>query len=207
MPRVKICSLMHLQERFINLSAPRDYYKITSLLRDNDRFGIKEIVSTTFDGQMAVATSTDRLHTIAGTYTGKDDPIAIVRTQGIFPAPEEILMPFTLAHYVGGGARGSHAMPLTPMPINSSVTGYYCMPIVSCVGFSMRADGTFSSDYIDFFDNKVWDSVRTKAQEKAIALRSQGWSGPAMLPYSELEYGGFRDTIEELLASFKTRSK
>lgn len=26
-------------------------------------------------------------------------------------------------------------------------------------------------------------------------MRSQGWSGAAMLPYSELEYGGVRDTV------------
>jgi len=33
-----------------------------------------------------------------------------------------------------------------------------------------------------------WDVVRFKAQKKAIAMRSQGWSGAAMLPYAELEY-------------------
>ena len=30
--------------------------------------------------------STDRLHNIAGTYVGKDDPICLVRTQKNFPS-------------------------------------------------------------------------------------------------------------------------
>ena len=36
-------------------------------------------------------------------------------------------------------------------------------------------------------------------------MRSQGWSGAAMLPYSELEYGGFRDTVTGLLERFVLR--
>ena len=41
------------------------------------------------DREQIVSSSTDRLHNIAGTYVGKDDPIAIVRTQKNFPAREE----------------------------------------------------------------------------------------------------------------------
>jgi fructose 1,6-bisphosphate aldolase/phosphatase len=44
--------------------------------------------------------------------------------------------------------------------------------------------------------------VRRRVQEKAMEMRSQGWSGAAMLPYSELEYGGFRDTVSGLLDRF-----
>ena len=39
--------------------------------------------------EQIVSSSTDRLHNIAGTYVGKDDPITIVRTQKNFPATEE----------------------------------------------------------------------------------------------------------------------
>ena len=60
-----------------------------------------------------------------------------VRNQGIFPAPEEIISPFAKAQFVGGDARGPHVMPLTPVPINTPVTGIYCLPIVSCAGFSI----------------------------------------------------------------------
>ena len=109
-------------DSIISLNAPEDYYKITVLLRDNERFGIDSIVSRN-TGQTAAAISATRMHNIAGTYTGKDDPVALVRNQGIFPAPEELISPYAKAHYIGGDARGSHVMPLMPVPINTAVTG------------------------------------------------------------------------------------
>ncbi len=189
----------------IELHAPEDLYRIAVLLRDNERFGIESIHSRKY-GEQAAAISAHRLHTIAGTYTGKDDPIAIVRNQGIFPAPEELLSPFAKAHYVGGDARGSHNMPLMPVPVNTAVTGLYCIPVVSCIGFSMDKDGRFSDSMVDFFDNPAWDAVRLKAQHKAIEMRQQGFSGPAMLPYSELEYSGYREIVGGLLERFRIRS-
>ena len=192
-------------DSMIHLNAPDDYYHITALLRDNERFGIDSISSRTFEGQVAAAISAQRLHNVAGTYTGKDDPVAIVRNQGIFPAPEELTSPFAKAHYVGGDARGSHVMPLMPVPINTAVTGMYCLPIVSCIGFSLSAEGQFSDSMVDFFDNPAWDEVRRRAQEKAFAMRDQGWSGAAMLPYTELEYSGFRTTVTNLVDRFAIR--
>ncbi len=190
----------------IELDAPADGYQIAALLRDNERFGVDRIISRTY-GEVAAAVSAQRLHAIAGKYTGKDDPVAIVRNQGIFPAPEEIVSPFAKAHFVGGDARGSHVMPLMPVPLNTPVTGMYCLPIVSCAGFSIDREGCFSESYTDFFDNPAWDEVRRRAQRKAIEMRSQGWSGAAMLPYSELEYGGFRDTVSSLLRRFQLRKE
>jgi fructose 1,6-bisphosphate aldolase/phosphatase len=191
-------------DSIIELNAPEETYHIAALLRDNERFGIDGIYSRTHN-QKAVAVSAQRLHSIAGKYTGKDDPVAIVRNQGIFPAPEELISPFAKAHYVGGDARGSHVMPLMPVPLNTPVTGMYCLPLVACIGFSMDRAGRFSDSYVDFFDNPAWHEVRQRGQQKAIEMRSQGWSGAAMLPYSELEYGGFRDTVEGLLERFSLK--
>jgi fructose 1,6-bisphosphate aldolase/phosphatase len=191
-------------DSIIELNAPEDYYHIAALLRDNERFGIDSIYSRTHE-EKAVSVSAQRLHAIAGKYTGKDDPVAIVRDQGIFPAPEELSSPFAKAHYVGGDARGSHVMPLMPVPLNTPVTGMYCLPIVSCIGMSLNKAGKFSDSYIDFFDNPAWDEVRRRAQQKAIEMRSQGWSGAAMLPYGELEYSGFRDTVTNLVNRFAFR--
>lgn len=191
-------------DSILNMNAPEDYYGITALLRDNERFGIDGIFSRTYD-QKSAAVSAQRLHSIAGTYTGKDDPVALIRNQGMFPAPEEILSTFTKAHYVGGDARGSHVMPLMPVPLNTPVTGPYCLPIVSATGFSLTSDGHFSDSYVDFFDNPAWEESRRLAQVKGLYMREQGWSGAAMLPYSELEYGGFRDTVEGLLERFTYR--
>ena len=192
-------------DSLIALNAPEDYYKLAVLLRDNERFGIDSIVSR-YSGETAAAISATRLHNIAGAYTGKDDPVAVVRNQGIFPAPEELTSPYAKAHYIGGDARGSHNMPLMPVAINTPVTGMYCLPLVSCVGFSIAPDGTFSDSSIDFFDNPSWDHVRLLAQQKAIEMRSQGWSGAAMLPYGELEYSGFRRSIGDLVDRFAFRN-
>jgi len=193
-------------DSLLTLNAPEDYYKITALLRDNEKFGIQAIYSRAYN-QKTVAVSAQRLHSIAGKYIGKDDPVALIRTQGIFPAPEEVISPYMIAHYVGGDSRGSHIMPLMPVKLNTPVTGPYCLPIISCVGFSVNKEGLFSNNSVDFFDNAVWDAVRLKAQEKAMAMRQQGWSGAAMLPYSELEYSGFRDTIMTLLKQFAIAEK
>ncbi|MFB6240162.1 MAG: fructose 1,6-bisphosphatase, partial [Gemmatimonadota bacterium] len=146
--------------------------------------------------------STDRLHTIAGEYKGKDDPVAVVRTQNIFPAPEEILSPYLTAHYVAGDARGSHHMPLMPIYINSAVAGPYCLPLVSAVAYSLNEDGKLS-ERVDVFGNEVWDETRRKAQQKADEIRRQGFVGPAMLPMQELEYSAFRDSLERLEGRFQ----
>jgi len=183
------------------LHAPEDYYKIPVLLRDNERFGIAGIYSREHDCQVA-SVSAQRLHAIAGKYVGKDDPVALVRTQHIFPAPEELLSPYMLAHYVGGDARGSHVMPVMPVAMNTPVSGAYCMPILSCLAFSLTPEGCFADEPVDMFDNPVWDFVRERAQKKAFEIRQQGWSGPAMLPHSELEYSGFNEAICSLVEQF-----
>lgn len=131
--------------------------------------------------------------------------VAIIRNQGIFPAPEEVMMGWSIGHFVGGDARGSHVMPIMPVPVNTAVTGPYCIPLVSALGFSMAPDGTFSREYVDFFDNPAWDHVRLKVQEKALEIRRQGFSGAAMLPYGELEYGGIKAIIEGLMPRFHAR--
>ena len=54
----------------------------------------------------------------------------------------------------------------------------------------------------DAFDHPFWDYVRDKASRKAYEIREQGFSGAAMLPYSELEYGGLVKKMEKLEPMF-----
>ncbi|MCK4427369.1 MAG: fructose 1,6-bisphosphatase, partial [candidate division Zixibacteria bacterium] len=93
-------------DRIIELSAPQNLYDIAALLRDNQRFVIEHIYSNDTD-EIAASISTTRLHNIAGKYTGKDDPVALIRVQGAFPATGEVLAPFSIGHYVAGFMRGS----------------------------------------------------------------------------------------------------
>jgi fructose 1,6-bisphosphate aldolase/phosphatase len=191
-------------DRVIDLETPERHLQLAFLLRDENRFGIQAIFSRPYPEQRVVAVSTDRLHTIAGEYKGKDDPVAIVRTQGIFPAPEEIVSPYMVAHYIAGDARGSHHMPLMPAAINMAITGPYCLPLVACMAYSVNADGKLSAG-VDIFGNPVWDATRLKAQRKAEEMRQQGFVGPAMLPIQELEYSDFRESLAELDAEFQER--
>lgn len=42
----------------------------------------------------------------------------LVRVQKDFPATGEVLAPYSLGHFVAGGVRESHQMPLIPMQLN-----------------------------------------------------------------------------------------
>jgi len=203
--RFTIIDMEHSEgDRVIELEAPEQHIDLAILLRDENRFGIQAVHSRLYPEQQVVAVSTDRLHTIAGEYKGKDDPVAIVRTQGIFPAPEEIVSPYMVAHYVAGGARGSHHMPLMPVAINTAVASPYCVPLVACMAYSVTKNGRLSKG-VDLFGNPVWDYTRLKAQSKAEEIRQQGFVGPAMLPIQELEYSAFRQSLAELEERFVVR--
>jgi fructose 1,6-bisphosphate aldolase/phosphatase len=189
-------------DRFIDLMAPEDLYDLAALLRDNDRYVVESICNR-HDGELAAAVSTQRLHNIAGKYTGKDDPVMLVRVQKHFPATGEILAPYAIAHYVGGFMRGSHVGPLMPVRHGTGCSYFDGPPIVSCWGFCVK-NGRLTEP-VDLFDHPFWDTVRSRAAEKAMEIRRQGFSGAAMLPYNELEYGGIVGILERLESRFTVR--
>lgn len=194
-------------DRIIKLDVPERIWDVAVFLQNPDRFAVETIHSRYAPEEQIVSVSATRLHNIAGKYTGKDDPVAIVRTQGMFPAPEEIIEPFMLGHFVTGDARGSHVMPIMPVAINTAVTGPYCLPLVACVAFSMDADGKFSEEYVDMFGNVAWDATRLKIQQKAEEWRRQGFIGPTMASHAELSYTGMVEALEKLDKEFTNRSK
>lgn len=192
-------------DRIVALDVPERVWDVACLLQNPDRFAIEAIHSRHKRGEQIVSVSATRLHNIAGKYTGKDDPVAIVRTQGIFPAPEEVVEPYTLGHFVTGDCRGSHVMPIMPVAINTSVAGPYCLPIVSCLAFSMDAAGKFTQEALDVFGNVAWDATRLKVQHKADEWRRQGFIGPTMASHAELAYTGIVDTLGALDREFRLR--
>ncbi len=156
----------------------------------------------TKDDEPIVVASTDRLHNIAGTYVGKDDPICIVRTQKNFPATEEAGSVFNNPHYVAGNTRGSHHMPLMPVKLNSAATIDFCIPIVEALVFSVH-NGILVGPF-DGFSTPDWDYIRQIATEKALAMRSQGFIHPATLVPSELEYAeGYKARMDILKSKMK----
>ncbi len=197
----------HEVDRVIALDVPERIWDVACLLQNPDRFAIEAIHSRYRPDEQIVSVSATRLHNIAGKYTGKDDPVAIVHTQGIFPAPEEVIEPYMLGHFVTGDTRGSHVMPLMPVAINTTVAGPYCLPIVSCLAFSMDPAGIFTREYVDVFGNVAWDATRLKVQQKADEWRRQGFMGPTMASHAELAYTGIVDTLSALDREFGLRAE
>lgn len=189
-------------DKVIELKTPEEYIDIASLLFNPHRFVVEKIHSRSTNEQIA-SVSTTRLHNISGKYSGKDDPVMIVRVQRPFLATEEIGAMFKYAHYVAGDTRGSHNMALMPVKLNSPASVYYCNPIVTGMYFSMH-NGKFTA-MGDAFDDPVFDEVRRMAAQKSFAMREQGFVMPAMLPMEEIEYTILKDKIDELEKRFVTR--
>ena len=180
-----IMNIMDVEEgKVARLELWQDKPTIEAALMYPSRYVVDTV--TTKDGEPILAASTDRLHNIAGTYVGKDDPICLVRTQKMFPATEEVGSVFNNPHYVAGNTRGSHNMPLMPVKLNSAATINFCIPIVEALVFSMH-NGKFTGPF-DGFSTPDWDYIREIATKKAMAMRSQGFFHPATLVPSELEY-------------------
>jgi fructose 1,6-bisphosphate aldolase/phosphatase len=191
-------------DRIIELYTPEDIYDIAILLRDTGRFVVESIFSRA-TGEQIVSVSTTRLHNIAGKYTGKDDPVMLVRTQKDFPATGEILSPYTISHYVAGDCRGSHNVALMPVKKNSTISFFDGPAVVSALAFCVQ--NGILTEPADCFDHPYWDMVREKAARKTEEMRRQGFVGPAMLPMSELEYTGVMESLKELEKRFKIRKK
>ncbi len=187
-------------DRMIVLEAPERLYDIAALLRDTNRYAIKSIWSRRYPNEQAVAVGTERLRNIAGKYVGKDDPPAVIRVQKMFPATEEFGPAFAIGAFVGGDTRGSHNLPLMPVPINTAASTFFCCPMVSAMGFSVH-DGVLTGPS-DLFADPFWHHVRDRVAAKAMDMRRQGFFEPAMLPYSELEYGGIVSRLRRLEEEF-----
>ncbi|MBI3771949.1 MAG: fructose 1,6-bisphosphatase [Gammaproteobacteria bacterium] len=190
-------------DRIIELNATEGLYDIAALLRDTERYVVESIYSRD-TGEQAVSVSTSRLHNIAGKYTGKDDPVMLMRVQKNFPATGEVLAPYAIGHLVAGCMRGSHQMPLMPVRLNTGISYFDGPPVVTCAAFAMH-HGKFT-EAVDAFAHPFWDLVRNRTADKALEMRRQGFFGAAMLPMSELEYTGIMDKLGVLDKRFNLRS-
>ena len=201
--RFVIMDVAHTEgDRIIELNAPEELYDIAALLRDPERYVVESVWSRG-SGEQAVSVSTSRLHNIAGKYTGKDDPVMLVRVQKNFPATGEVLAPYAIGHFVAGGMRGSHNMPLMPVGLNTGTSYFDGPPLVSCAAFSVQRGRL--TEVLDAFVHPFWGTVRDNVSTNAMAMRRQGFFGAAMLPMSELEYTGIMEKLAVLDERFAVR--
>lgn len=191
-------------DKVITLNAPEDYYDLATLLRDPERYIVESVVDRN-SGLQAAVVSTARLHNIAGVYTGKDDPVALVRIQKQFPSAGEILSPYATAHYILGDNRGSHHVAVMPVKQNSTISYFDGPTIMSAAGLCVH-EGKFT-ETVDMFEHPFWDWVRDRAAEKTYEMRKQGFFNPAMGPMEELEYTGVVESLKRLEKKFVIRGK
>ena len=189
------------EHKKIRFNAPDEIYDMLVLIGAPARFAVKAVYHRD-TGEIAAVSSTERLSLLAGKYVGKDDPVCIVRSQGIFPAVGEVLEPFASPVLVEGWMRGSHMGPLMPVAIEDSTPSRFDgPPRVICLGYQLN-DGKLLGPR-DMFADKSFDMAREQANEMADMMRRHGPFEPHRLPLEEMEYTTMPQVMEKLNGRFK----
>ncbi len=186
--------------KFVDFICPEEMYDLLALIGAPGQYVIKFIDSKNPDLGRAAAISTDKLALVAGKYVGKDDPVAIVRSQSGFPAVGEVVEAFTLGHMVSGWMRGSHRGPLMPVSLDySQCVRFDGPPRVVGLGFQLKNGKLIGG--VDLFDDPSFDATRDKCNEISDYIRRHGPFEPSRLPLSEMEY----TTLPSVLKRFEDR--
>jgi fructose 1,6-bisphosphate aldolase/phosphatase len=188
------------EHKKISFNTPEEIYDMLVLLGAPSRYMVRSVYHRD-TGDIAAASSTQRLSLIAGRYVGKDDPVCIVRSQGIFPAVGEVLEPFATPILVEGWMRGSHHGPLMPTSIpDSTPTRFDGPPRVTAAGFQLQ-NGKLVGPR-DMFADKSYDNARQKALDIADYMRKHGPFEPHRLPLDEMEYTTMPEVMKKLEGRF-----
>lgn len=184
------------QSKTIRLVTPDEYYDLLMLIGSPHRFVVRSVRSRTL-GEVAAATSTQRLSLIAGRYVGKDDPVMLVRCQSGLPAVGEVLDPFAQPHLVGGWMRGSHFGPLMPCAVpDATPSRFDGPPRIVALGFQVHQGELVGPR--DMFADPGFDRARQIALELADHLRRMGPFEPHRAALDEMEYTTMPALIERL---------
>jgi fructose 1,6-bisphosphate aldolase/phosphatase len=186
--------------RDIFMSCPEEMYDLLVLIGSPENYIIKNVY--TKKGEIAAASSTQKLALIAGKYVGKDDPVFIVRGQSGLPAIGEILEPFAFPHIVSGWMRGSHYGPLMPVSVaQATPTRFDGPPRVIALGFQLN-DGALVGPR-DMFEDVSFDLARKQANETADFLRRHGPFEPHRLGLKDMEYTTLPQVLDKLVGKPK----
>ncbi|HAU31173.1 MAG: hypothetical protein XD78_1744 [Desulfotomaculum sp. 46_296] len=175
-----------IEHKRVTFSAPEEIYDMLVFIGAPGRYCIKRIFHKQ-SGEIAAASSIQRLNLMAGRYIGKDDPVCIVRCQSGMPAVGEALEPFAHPHLVSGWMRGSHCGPLMPVSVDQSTpTRFDGPPRVVALGFQLSGGKLIGPQ--DFFADTAFDEARKLANNLANYLRTLGPFEPHRLHLDEMEY-------------------
>ncbi len=189
-----------IESKKVVFDCPQEIYDMLVFIGAPSRFVVKYV--RTKAGEVAAATSTQKLNLIAGRYVGKDDPVMIIRCQSGMPAVGEALEPFSMPHIVAGWMRGSSHGPLMPVSTTQDTPARFDgPPRVVALGFQI-ANGRLVGPR-DMFADPSFDNARQKALDMADYLRMHGPFEPARLPLEEMEYTTMPDVMERLKDRFE----
>jgi fructose 1,6-bisphosphate aldolase/phosphatase len=188
------------ENKTVKMNSPEDIYDLLCLVGASEHYIIHKVYKKT--GEIAAATSSQKLNLMAGRYVGKDDPVMIVRSQSGLPAVGEVLEPFSMPHMVSGWMRGSHWGPLMPVSVeDANPTRFDGPPRVIALGFQVT-NGTFIGPR-DMFADPSYDLARKQANEVANYIRRHGPFEPQRLPLSDMEYTTLPHVLKKLKDKFK----
>jgi len=180
-----------MEHKKVFMDCPGEMYDLLALIGAKSRYVIKRVFckpgSKISEQEPVAVVSTEKLFQTAGTYVGKDDPVALVRSQSGLPALGEVLEPFALGHLVSGWMRGSHNGPLMPCSFETAhPTRFDGPPRVIAAGFQM-AYGNFVGP-ADLFKDVAFDLARKRCLEITDYMRAHGPFEPQRLPMEDMEY-------------------
>jgi len=189
------------------MDCPAEMYDMLALIGAKSRYVIKRVYPKEGgklpSDEPAAAVSTEKLFEIAGEYVGKDDPVALVRSQSGLPALGEVLEPWTFPHLVSGWMRGSHNGPIMPVAFeNAKCTRFDGPPRVVAAGFQI-ANGKFIGP-VDLFNDPAYDAARDEANLIANYMRRHGPFEPHRLPLQDMEYTTLPKVLRKLEGRFET---
>ena len=192
-----------MEHKKVMLSCPEEMYDLLALIGAKSRYVIKRVFPKKGklpENEAVASVSTEKLAHIAGEYVGKDDPVAVVRSQSGLPAMGEVIEPFAFPHLVSGWMRGSHNGPLMPVGLkDAKCTRFDGPPRVLALGFQM-SNGSLVGP-ADLFDDVAFDRARKKAQKIADYMRRHGPFEPQRLPLGDMEY----TTLPKVLKKLESR--
>jgi len=194
-----------LESRRVFLDCPEEMYDLLALIGSKSRNVIKRVFprgGKLPEDEPVAAISTEKLSLIAGEYVGKDDPVAIVRSQSGLPAMGEVVEPWTFPFLVSGWMRGSHAGPVMPVSErNSRVSRFDGPPRVVGLGFQLN-EGTLVGP-CDLFDDPAFDTTGLRSAEIADYMRWHGPFEPHRLPDDQMEYTTLPQILKRLADRFE----
>jgi fructose 1,6-bisphosphate aldolase/phosphatase len=189
------------EHKKIRFNTPEEIYDMLVLIGAPSRFAVKAVYHRD-SKDIAAVSSTEKLSLMAGRYVGKDDPVCIVRSQGIFPAVGEVLEPFAAPILVEGWMRGSHMGPLMPVSLpDSTPSRFDGPPRVICLGFQLHEGKLLGPR--DMFADKAFNLARHHANEMADMMRRHGPFEPHRLPLEEMEYTTMPQVMTKLEGRFQ----